>query len=119
MTQRTGQQQKSIEVYCRELANALNDAGLEMKEVLAVKQVDVPWTQKTVKEVLWKPLQEIVTDDHKKSTTQLDIMEVDRVYNILDRHIAQHFGVHVEFPSKEQVEHDIQNEFYSQKRGNI
>ena len=101
MSQRTDQQRKAIEVYCRELAEALNDSGYEMKAVLAVKHVDVPWTQERVKDVLWKPLQEIVTEDHKKSTTQLDISEVDRVYSILDRHISSNFGVHVEFPSKD------------------
>ena len=101
MTKRTDQQRKAIEVFCRELADALNDSGYEMKAVLAVKAVDVPWTQELVKEVLWKPLQEYVTEGHKKSTTQLDIMEVDRVYSILDRHISSNFGVHVEFPSRE------------------
>lgn len=103
MTQRTDQQRKAIEVYCRELAEALNDAGYEMKAVLAVKEVDVPWTQERVKDVLWKTIQEAATEDHKTSTTQLDVMEVDRVYSILDRHISSNFGVHVEFPSEERM----------------
>ena len=101
MTVRTVKQQAAIEVYCRELAEALNDAGYEMKAVLAVKHVDIPWTQERVKDVLWKPIQEAATD--KKSTTQLDTMEVDRVYSILDRHISSNFGVHIEFPSEESL----------------
>ena len=108
MTQRTDQQRKAIEVYCRELAEALNDSGFELKAVLKVKQADVPWNQDLVKEILWKSIQQSATisEDYpegKKSTTQLDIMEVDRVYSILDRHISSNFGVHIEFPSEESL----------------
>ena len=102
MTRRTDQQQKAIEVYCRELSEALNDAGFEMKKVLAVKQVDIPWSQKTVKEILWRPIQEAMLE--KGSTTELDIMEVDKVYRVLDRHISSNFGVSISFPNRE--DHD-------------
>lgn len=107
MTRRTDQQQKALEVFFRELAEALNDAGFEMKEVLAVKEVDIPWTQDLVKNVLWRPIQEAMLEKH--STTQLEINEVSRVYDVLDRHISSHFGVHVPFPSEEEL---------AQKRGN-
>jgi len=94
---RTEKQQAAIEVYCRELANALNDAGFDMKKVFEVKQADVPWTQARVKEALWKPLQDAYLD--KRSTTDLDTSEVSPVYEILNRHIAENFGVSVPFPS--------------------
>jgi len=93
---RTDQQRKSIEVYCRELAEALNDSGYEMKAVLAVKEVDVPWSQELVKNVLWKPLQKAYLD--RSSTTALTTGEVSQVYEILNRHIASNFGVSVAFP---------------------
>lgn len=99
---RTDQQRKSIEVYCRELAKALNDAGYEMKAVLSVKSVDVPWTQKRVKDILWKEAVQLPMLG-KTSTTELDTDEVDKVYRVLDRHISENFGVHVEFPSIESM----------------
>ena len=110
MARRTEQQQKAIEVYCRELAEALNDAGYEMKAFFkaASSKVDIPWTQESVKEILWKNVQKPATisedfPEGKKSTTQLETMEVDRVYSILDRHISSSVGVHVEFPSEERM----------------
>ena len=100
---RTDQQRKGIEVYCRELAEALNDAGYEMKAVLAVKQVDVPWNQDRVKDILWRPIQMALLE--KESTTKLEKSEVDQVYEVLNRHIASNFGVHIPFPSR-----DLQDE---------
>ena len=102
MSVRTEQQNKAIHLYCERLGDALNDAGYEIKKVMAVKTADVPWTKDSVKELLWRPLQEAAVDKH--STTALEVMEVDRVYSILDRHISSNFGVHVEFPSKEQMD---------------
>ena len=102
---RTDQQRKAIEVYCRLLSEAINDAGFEMKAVLEVKQVDVPWTQDRVKDILWKSLQapmfpETVNDKGEASTTKLESGEVNKVYEVLDRHIAEHFGVHIPFPDR-------------------
>ena len=104
MSQRTEQQRKGIEVYCRELAEALNEAGYEIKKVMAVKTADVPWTQESVKELLWRPIQEASVGKH--SSAALEVSEVDRVYSILDRHISSNFGVHLEFPHKDRHEND-------------
>lgn len=98
-TVRTVQQRKAIEVFCRELGKALNDAGYETKAVMAIKQVDIPWSQSTVKELLWRPIQTAMLE--KSSTTKLDRKEVSQVYEVLNRHIASNFGVSVPFPSDE------------------
>lgn len=96
---RTSQQNRSLHLYCELLANALNDAGYEMKAVLAVKQVDVPWSPERVKEVLWRPIQIAMTGKH--STTELNRVEPGKIYEVLNRHIAQNFGVSVPFPSED------------------
>ena len=98
---RSESQQAAIEVFCRELAEALNDAGYEMKAVLAVKKVDVPWTQESVKEVLFKPIVKAMLN--KDSTTKLNTDEVSKVYEVLDRHMSENFTIHVEFPSRERM----------------
>lgn len=98
----TRTQQNSLHKYCEMLAGALNDAGYEMKAVLQVKSVDVPWSRDRVKEVLWRPIQEAMTG--KGSTTELDRLEPSQVYEVLNRHIASHFGVSVPWPSEESDE---------------
>ena len=94
--QRTIRQNKAMHKYFTLLAEELNSAGLDMKKVLK-PGVDIPWTNESVKEHLWRPIQEVMTGKH--STTELGTVDPGEVYKVLDRHISEKFGVHVEFPS--------------------
>lgn len=94
--QRTIQQNKSLHLYCEMLAEALNEAGLDMRVVLK-PEVDIPWTKESVKEHLYKPILKIMLD--KDSTTEMDTVNPSEVYQVLDRHLAEKFGVSVEWPS--------------------
>lgn len=100
--QRTDQQRKAIEVYCRELATALNDAGLDQRAVLSQMRegVEIPWSQDTVKDTLWRRIQVAILG--KESTTKLGSDEVSRVYDVLNRWTGQTFGVSVPFPEKKE-----------------
>ena len=91
----TSQQNKALHVGFQLLAEALNDSGYEMKAVLAVKNIDIPWTKESVKEVLWRPIQLAMTE---KGSTELGITEVSDVWDVLLRHLGENFGVTVEFP---------------------
>ena len=82
------------------LAEALNDAGLDMKKVFEVKTVEIPWTQASVKEVLFRPIMSAMTE--KGSTTELNTVEVSDVWDVLLRHLGEHFGINLEFPSEEE-----------------
>ncbi len=93
---RTSQQNKALHKYCELLAVVLNDAGLDMKTVLK-PEIDIPWTKESVKNHLWRPIQEIMLD--KESTTEMDTSDPSDIYLVLDRHLAEKFGVHVEWPS--------------------
>ena len=96
--QRTDQQRKAIEVFCRELATVLNDAGLDQRAVLAQMRegVEIPWSQDTVKDTLWRRIQIAILG--KESTTKLDADEVSRVYDTLNRWTGTTFGISVQFP---------------------
>lgn len=94
---RTIQQNKALHKYLGMLAEALNDAGYDMKRTLK-EDVEIPWNPQMAKEHLWRPIQRIVLD--KESTAEQDTDEVSEVYQILDRHMQQKFGVHVPFPSR-------------------
>ena len=95
---RTEQQNKALHKGFDLLAEALNDAGYEMKAVLAVKSVDVPWSGDTVKEVLYRPIMLAMLE--KGSTTEMTSTEVSQVWDVLNRHLGEHFGVTVGFPSE-------------------
>ena len=97
---RTNQQNKAIHVLFQLLADELNDAGYDMKRTLK-QDVDIPWDGKTVKEYLWRPVQSAQLG--KKSTTELSTKEIDQVFDTLNRHLGQKLGLHVAFPSIEQI----------------
>ena len=88
-------QQKALHLMFELLADALNDAGFDIKTVI---KADVPWTKENVKNLLWRPLQ--VAQLQKESTTSLTSVEVDQVYETLNRSLA---GIHVPFPSYQDI----------------
>ncbi len=92
---RTGAQNNAMHLYFETLATELNAAGYDMKKVLK-QEVDIEWSKEMVKRYLWKPIQEALyaTD----STTDLDKQQVSRVYEHLNRLIAEKCGIHVPFP---------------------
>jgi hypothetical protein len=92
---RTSLQNRSLHKYFQLLADALNDAGLDMKKTLK-PEIDIPWTPENIKNHLWRPIQIAVTQKH--STTELTTGEPNRVYEVLDRHISEKFGIHIEWP---------------------
>lgn len=93
-------QNAAIHLYMTILAQELNEAGLDMKKVLK-PSVDISWNVKNVKEYIWKPIQMALK--LKDSTTKLTTKEVNEVYECIDRHIGQKFGIHIPFPSYEQT----------------
>lgn len=59
--------------------------------------MDIDWTPELVKELLWRTAQKAITG--KDSTTQLDKVEdINIIYEHLNRHLGQLFGIHVPFP---------------------
>jgi len=96
--QRTLKQNKSLHKYFAMLADALNSAGLDMRVVLK-PGVEIPWTEDSVKNHLWRPIQRIVTDDIE-STADLSTTDVDAIFQVVSRHIAEKHGVSVPFPDR-------------------
>lgn len=107
MKQRTSKQSKALHLYCQLLADALNDAGFDMKTILK-PTVDIPWTMETVKEFLWRPVQKAYL--MKESTTELNTMNPGDVYEILNRHLSEKFGITVEWPSLKGIEYENSRE---------
>lgn len=98
---RTDQQNKALHLFFRELAETLNDAGLDQRKVLK-PGIDIPWTEDAIKEALWRPIQ--LSYLRKKSTTELTTKDIDRIYDILNRHLSEKFCISLPpFPSIEEL----------------
>lgn len=97
---RTNQQNKALHVLFALLANTLNDNGLDMRKTLK-PGVEIPWSGPAVKEYLWRPIQNAQLS--KLSTTQLTTVEIDQVFDTINRHLGDKFGLHVPFPSIEDI----------------
>lgn len=97
--QRTLTQNRALHLWCRLLAETLNDAGFDMKRVIK-PEVDIPWTGPSVKEYLWRPVQEALLQ--KRSTTDADRTEYTEVYETLSRHLGEKLGIQApEWPRRE------------------
>ena len=77
--QRSLTQNASLHLFCQMLADALNEAGFDMKKTLK-PEIDIPWTMESVKQSLWKPVQQAVID--QKSTTEALRAEYGKVYEV-------------------------------------
>lgn len=93
---RTSAQNNSLHLYLKMLSQELNEAGLDMKQVV---KVDIEWNTVNAKEYLWRPIQKALLK--KDSTTRLKKSEVSRVYEHLNRLTAEKWGISIPFPSDE------------------
>ena len=94
MDMRTIKQNSAMHKYFQLLADALNNHGLTVSNMM---KVDIDWNEGRVKENLWRPIQEAILD--KKSTTKLSSNEVSIIYDTLNRALSVKFGISVQFPS--------------------
>jgi hypothetical protein len=99
--QRTDTQNASLHLWCELVAIELNNAGLEMVVSLPTgKQWTIPWSKHTVKENIWKPVQEAIIG--KQSTTEAQRPEYNQVYEVIHSRFAGHHGITLPlWPSKE------------------
>lgn len=97
---RTALQNRSLHLWFTQLAEALNDAGYDMKKTLR-EELDIRWTDYNIKEFLWRPTQDAMFG--KKSSRELTTEEIQKVYDLVDKTIAERTGIHIEWPSMESL----------------
>ena len=98
--QRTVTQNAAIHKYCTLMADALNSAGFDYRHFVqnVMKEgYKVPWSMELFKNSVWKVVQDAMIG--KASTTELTTEEVSRVYEVVNRKMAEH-GVSMEFPNR-------------------
>ncbi|MCA9367778.1 hypothetical protein KC887_05990 [Candidatus Kaiserbacteria bacterium] len=95
----TQRQFSALHVWCGQVAETLNNAGLDMKAVIK-PEVSIDWNKHTVKEYLYKPILSAMTG--KDSTTKQDTSEPNAVANTIARHLGEKFGVVLpEWPNRQ------------------
>ena len=96
---RTIQQNKSIYLFCAMIAEALNDAGMELHITSKAlgSEIEVPWSKDSIKQHIWDKVQLVQTE--KKHSSELSTKEVSQVAMVIERHLAT-MGINVEFPRK-------------------
>jgi len=100
MTQRTPTQNNALHKYLELVAEALNREGHTMQDVVkAIRRAEIRPTKEALKEVVWRPLQQIILG--KTSTTELTKQDIDPVYEAMNKWLGQEFQIHIPFPADE------------------
>ena len=95
--QRTIQQNRSLHLYCQQLSNKLNEAGISQRVLLEGLEIDN--SEESIKDI-FRSLGR--AKYQKSSTSMLTTIEIGDCYEELNRHIA-HLGIHVPWPSQEEI----------------
>ena len=96
---RTAKQNRALHTYLALLAEKLSEGGYTVQQVLA-QGVDREWDMEAAKSLLWKPIQKVVIG--KDSTADANTTEYTKVYEILNRFMAEKFGVSIPWPVKDE-----------------
>jgi len=97
--QRTPAQSNAIHLYCELVAQALNEAGLTIEQVLQAFTMELEWSKESVKEILWRTAQKRLLG--KASTKDLrKQQEIDKVYEAVNRFLAKLEVNSIPFPAR-------------------
>ena len=88
----TSQQNKAIHAYCDDIARALAASGHDMQQAVTFP---IGPTGARVKEIIWRPVPPALSN--KKSVTQLKMHDVDDVYRVIAKHLAETKDIDVRF----------------------
>ena len=94
----TNQQRKALHLWCEHIAYALTDAGYD--DMRTIIKVPISPTKGYVKKEMIKPVMRALYPD-LTSTEQLETEEINVLYDVINRAIAERFGIHIPFPSLE------------------
>ena len=98
MTLRTDQQNKALHLWFRWLAEVLSDKHYDFRYL----KIEIQPTEYLVKKYMFKPVMEEMYG--KKSTKTLEIDQVSVLYDILNKALGDRLGVHVPFPTQEDLD---------------
>ena len=90
-------QKRALHLYFRFIADELNNLGLTYNDKLFNDiEIEIPYTEIVVKELIWKPIQKILFD--KTSTTEITNAEINKIIDVITLHLSK-LGLQVDFPN--------------------
>ena len=95
---RTARQNRALHLWLTMLAAELNDAGLDMRRFIRA-EIDIPWTRESAKDYIWRPVQRAMF--RQESTTRLRAGDYSKVYDVLNRHLGERYGIYIPWPQVE------------------
>lgn len=98
---RTPLQNRSLHKLCSMYAEQLNDAGFDQMAVLEKKVLPTPNTMESVKGLFRLIQAAMYPTEGKISTTDLDTKQIQAVYLVLDKFIAENFQISIDWPHYE------------------
>lgn len=104
---RTGQQRKSLEVYCDAMAARFNEAGIDYVKWLdykAKKGIEAVWTQELFKDLFRDyaaALYPEIVRNGKASTSRLKRDQMTKAYDLVNMRMSIIFGVGMQWPSED------------------
>lgn len=86
----------AMHLYFTFISEELNNSGLTYNHVILNQtEIEIPYTPALVKEVIWKPIQDIMFE--KKSTTEITHKEANQIIDVITLHLSK-VGLQVDFP---------------------
>ena len=103
-TIRTGLQNSALHVDCQIIADKLNDAGKDMREVIK-QEIEIPWTMLSVKEYIFKPIMKAMYQIDSTTELTKNEQQIDKIHQVIMRELGQKHGIEYhEFPHIEKKE---------------
>ena len=94
---RTGKQNSTMWRYLTDLAQAMDDAGIDMREAI---HVPIRPTKENIKAEMWDKIQ-LALYPEIDSSTKLTTVQMSEVYENLNRAIGQRLGIHIPWGKEE------------------
>jgi len=94
---RTIQQNKALHLMFKQLAQLLNDSGIDFKNFPLT--IDCPWSAITVKEIIWKSVMKAYCG--KDSTTEMTTTDIDKIFEVIVKAVGERTGAVLQWPSVE------------------
>jgi hypothetical protein len=99
---RTDTQHRALFKYLGDLANALNEAGVDQKMFIDhLKGWELPITKEFLHHI-WKLKQEKMFTTN--STKDLEVSQVSQVYDVVNKFVSQEFGIECAFPTAQELQ---------------
>ncbi len=93
------EQFRAYHLWASWIAQAMQEKDIDTQALMKAKSVSVPVTQQIVENTILKPIMQAMFDVN--SSTKLKPTEMGELYDVINRHLIEHFNISVPFPSHE------------------